>query len=279
MSKSGNVHRLFAYFRHVLMAWNTTGEGIHSPYLFELVHFILRDRNAFYCFSAIERRRAYLLSCEDELDVLDFGSQGSPEGTHIRRRVNRIAKTHLESAQVAQVLFRLVNWIGQHEKRPLHIIELGTSLGITTAYLASSDSRNQVTTFEGSGALLNVAKGVWRALQLENIVWEEGPIDDTLYKCVRANESSEPHPQWLDIAYIDANHTYEATKRYTSLLLPLMPQKGVMILDDIHYSKEMELAWEELKSDPRVTTTMDLYHIGLVFVDPHYLKRHYRIRL
>ena len=47
----------------------------------------------------------------------------------------------------------------------------------------------------------------------------------------------------------------------------------------IHYSEEMERAWKELKSDDRVTTSMDLYHVGLLFVDPHYLKRNYRIRL
>jgi len=61
--------------------------------------------------------------------------------------------------------------------------------------------------------------------------------------------------------------------------LPKLPEKGVIVLDDIHYSEEMERAWEELKNDARVTTTMDLYHVGLLFVDPHYLKRHYIIRL
>ena len=290
MAKNTYIHRVEAFLKHHLTAWNTTGEGIHSPYLFELVRFILRDENAFYCFSDIERRRDYLLRCEDEIEVLDFGSQGSPEGKRITRRVSDIAKTHLESPKVAQVLFRLVNWLGQHENRPLQIIELGTSLGVTTSYLASPDSRNTVTTFEGSGAVLRIAKGVWRALKIENISWQEGPIDDTLYKYVRAHEADksqtipgqetqQPASQWLDVAYLDANHTYEATMRYAALLLPLLPEKGVMILDDIHYSEEMERAWNELKSDPRVTTSMDLYHVGLIFVDPHYLKRHYKIRI
>ena len=81
------------------------------------------------------------------------------------------------------------------------------------------------------------------------------------------------------MAYVDANHTYEATVRYVSFLLPRMTEKGVLVLDDIHHSKEMEQAWETLKADERVTTSMDLYHVGLLFVDPHYLKRHYRIRL
>lgn len=270
MTNNTLLHSVGAYLRHALTAWNTTGEGIHSPYLFELVRFILRDENGYYCFADIEHRRELLLACRDMLDVVDYGSAGSKEGLHVQRRVCDIAKNHLESARVGQMLFRLVNWLGENEKRPLEILELGTSLGITTAYLAASDSRNRVLTLEGSGAVLRVAQGVWKALRMENIEWQEGNIDDTLYKYARER---------LDVAYVDANHTYEATMRYVHFLLPRMQEKGVIVLDDIHYSAEMERAWQELKADSRVTTSMDLYHVGLLFFDPHYLKRNYKIRL
>ncbi len=270
MAKKDTTHRFFAYLRHIFCAWNTTGEGIHSPYLFELVRFVLRDENAYYCFADIERRRELLLACQDVLDVTDFGSAGSPKGKQVQRRVCDIAKTHLERPKIGQLLFRLVNFIAQHEKRSLEILELGTSLGVTTAYLASADSRHRVLTLEGSEAVLRVAQGVWRALRLENIAWQQGNIDDTLYKCAREK---------LDLAYVDANHTFEATMRYVHFLLPRMNEKGVIVIDDIYHSEQMEQAWAALKDDARVTTSMDLYHIGLLFVDPHYLKRHYRIRV
>lgn len=270
MAKKDITHRFLAYVRHVFSAWNTTGEGIHSPYLFELVRFVLRDKNAYYCFADIERRRESLLACEDVLDVMDFGSAGSPEGKLVKRRVCDIAKTHLERPVIGQLLFRLVNFIGQHEKRPLEILELGTSLGVTTAYLASADSRNKVVTLEGSERVLQVAQGVWNALRLENIEWRQGNIDDTLYVCAR---------EGIDVAYVDANHTFEATTRYVDFLLPRMNERGVVVIDDIHHSEQMELAWNTLKNDKRVTTSMDLYYVGLLFVDPHYLKQHYRIRV
>lgn len=264
------LQRIWSYVRHVLAAWNTSGEGIHSPYLFRLVRFVLRDKNAYYCFGDIERRREYLLACPDELDVVDYGSRGSKEGKQVRRKINEIAAGHLESAKMGQLLFRLVNFMGQEEKRPLEILELGTSLGITTAYLSSADSHNHVVTLEGSEAVWQVARGVWRALRLKNIESKVGNIDDTLYLYAREK---------LDLAYVDANHTYEATMRYADYLLPRMHEKGVLVIDDIHYSEEMERAWTALKNDSRVTTSMDLYHMGLLFVDTHYLKRHYRIRV
>lgn len=270
MTKSGAIYRAWTYLRHLFTAWNTTGEGIHSPYLFAIVRFILRDENSYYCFADIERRREQLKVCSDELEMLDFGSGGSKEGLSVRRKVSDIAKHHLESPQIAQALFRLVRFMGENEKRPLQILELGTSLGVTTAYLASVDSRNRVVTLEGSETVLKIAQANWRTLRLENIEWHSGNIDDTLYIYAR---------EGLDLAYVDANHTYEATKRYVDYLLPRMNEKGVIAIDDIYHSREMEQAWRELKDDPRVTTSMDLYHVGLLFVDPHYLKRHYRIRL
>ena len=270
MSIRAVLYRIGAYICHHLTAWNTTGEGIHSPYLFAIVRFILRDKNPYYCFADIERRRESLLRSEEVREVVDYGSQGTKEGMRIQRLVSDIARTHLEEPEVAQALFRLVVFMGQDQKRPLRILELGTSLGITTAYLASADSRNQVVTMEGSRSVLHIAQDVWKALRLENITWHEGNIDDTLYKCARE--------AW-DLVYIDANHTYEATKRYVETLLPFLPEKGIIAIDDIHYSPEMTRAWEELKQDKRVTTSMDLYHVGLLFVDPHYLKRHYKIRI
>lgn len=270
MAKNTKIHRILAFLRHRFTSWNTTGEGIHSPYLFYLVRFILRDENTFYSFREIERRRALMLCSEEELEVVDFGSAGSPEGKRVRRRVCDIAKTHLERPKVAQVLFRIVHFLGQNEKRPLEIIELGTSLGITTAYLAMPSSKNRVMTLEGSEAVLQKAQSNWKALKLENIQWAQGNIDDTLYIYAR---------EGLDLAYVDANHTYEATKRYVDYLLPRMNEKGIIAIDDIHYSEEMERAWQEIQQDPRVTTSMDLYDLGLLFVDPHYLKRHYKIRI
>ena len=263
-------YRIWTYVRHLLTAWNTTGEGIHSPYLFHIVRFLFRDENSYYCFADIERRRESLLQDTRELEVMDYGSAGSPQGTLIRRRVCDIAERQLESPRIGQILFRLVGYMTETEKRPLTILELGTSLGITTAYLAAADSHNKVTTLEGSEAIIAVAQEQWQALQIENIRCVPGKIDNTLYRYARAK---------VDLAYLDANHTYDATMRYADALLPRLNERGVLVIDDIHYSREMERAWRALKRDARVTTSMDLYHVGLLFVDPHFLKRHYRIKI
>ncbi len=261
-------YRLLTWLKHQLTSWNTGGEGIHSPYLFHLVRHIISDDNRYYCWSDIEERREAMLCAPKLVSVRDYGSRG--QGAEEKRLVCDIAKTSLESAKNGQIFFRIVNWLGHEKGAPLRIMELGTNLGITTAYLAMPDSRNKVITFEGSEALLEMARLNWRKLNIGNIETVAGNIDDTLNKYARER---------IDVAYIDANHRQEPTQRYFETLLPCMGEKSILIIDDIHYSREMGEAWERIKSNPEVTTTMDFFDFGLVFFDKHYLKKNYKLRI
>lgn len=188
----------------------------------------------------------------------------------ITRSVSDVARTHLESPKAGQLLFRLANYLTAAQGKPMTIVELGTSLGITTAYLAAPDSRNAVQTYEGAEEVADVAMEVWRTLGLTNIEPVIGNIDDTL---------GDHCPKVVDLAYIDANHTREATLRYFRQLLPAAREHSIFVLDDIHHSPEMEQAWHEIQAMKQVTSTIDCYHLGLVFFNRHYLRKNYRIRI
>ena len=210
-----------------------------------------------------------MLRAPKKVTLTDYGTGQATEGL-----VSDIARTSLESPKVGQLLFRWVSYLTHVAGRPLTVVELGTSLGISTAYLAAPDSRNRVVSFEGSRSLIEMAKLNWAKLHLINIETLEGNIDDTLPAWLQAQKKTP-----VDVAFIDANHTKEATLRYLRLLLPSVQEKSLFIIDDIHYSPQMQEAWEEIKAMEEVTSTMDLYHCGLVFFDPHYLKKHYRLRI
>jgi hypothetical protein len=54
---------------------------------------------------------------------------------------------------------------------------------------------------------------------------------------------------------------------------------AILIFDDVHWSEEMEKAWEEIQRDPRVYMTIDLFFIGLVVMrDEFKVKQHFSIR-
>ena len=287
------LYRAKSWLRHQLTAWNTGGEGVHSPYLFEWVRMVMMDKNAYYIWGEIERCREKMLRDERELEFVDYGSgklkgeNGKLKGENgERRRVCDIARRSLAKRKYAQMLSRLVNWLGSplltspsrggigdetlEDRKGLTIVELGTSLGVTTAYMAAMDSRNRVVTFEGCEAVANMAKENWKALNINNIECRVGEIDV---------EELVGDIEYLDMAFIDANHTYEGTCKYFDVLAGKVREKSVIVVDDIHYSEEMEKAWKAICADERVTSTIDLYQMGLVFFDKHYWKRHYTMRL
>ena len=279
------LYRVKAWVKFHLTAWNTGGEGIHSPYLFEWVRMVMSDKYAYRIWNDIERVRAQMLTSKEVVEFVDYGSakklRSLENGTEAAysvelrdtRRVKDIAKRSLAKAKYAQMLFRLVNWLGHQLRKDdegLTIVELGTSLGVTTAYMAGVDARDDVYTYEGCEAVAKIARDNWKALGINNIECRIGAINGEILKdCLER----------VDIAFVDANHTYEASLEYFNVLADKVHEKSVIVMDDIYHSEEMEKAWKEICEDERVTTTIDLYQMGLVFFDKHYWKRNYRMRL
>ena len=275
MKKNAYLYRVSTWLKHYLTAWNTGGEGVHSPYLFEWVRMVMSDKHAYRVWEDIESVRARMLVSDQVVEFVDYGSGVGRKGEEAKgeKRVKDIAKGSLARAKYAQMLFRLVNWLGhqlREENRGLTIVELGTSLGVTTAYLAGVDTRDKVYTYEGCEAVAKIAKENWNVLGMNNISCLVGPIDA---------EQLRGNLGYIDVAFVDANHTYEASMRYFDVLAQKIHEKSVVVMDDIHHSEEMERAWKEICADERVTSTIDLYQMGLVFFDKHYWKRNYRMRL
>ena len=281
------IYRVGSYLRHSLTARHTGGHGIHSPYLFEWVRMVMSDENSYYAWREIEKVRANMLADTREVEFEDYGSRAARSledgsGTAYslengsgaayglvfreRRRVCDIAKRSLAKKKYAQMLARLVNWLGDG----LTIVELGTSFGVTTAYMAAMDSRNKVVTYEGCSGVATIAEENWKSLGIRNIECRVGEITADVL---------ERDLDEVDVAFIDANHTYTSTLAYFNVLAKKVHAKSVIVVDDIHYNPEMERAWKEICADERVTSTMDLYQMGLAFFDKHYWKRHYGIRV
>jgi predicted O-methyltransferase YrrM len=289
MKKNVYLYRVSSWLKHQLTARNTGGHGVHSPYLFEWVRMVMSDKNTYYVWDEIEEIRQEMLKDTRELEFVDYGSGKLKGENGDRRRVCDIARGSLARRKEAQLLARLVGWLGRplltsplrggigdeasKDRKGLTIVELGTSLGVTTAYLAAMDSRNKVVTYEGCPAVAEVARANWEKLGLSNIACVVGEITvDSLQLTVDSLSG-------IDVAFIDANHTYEATLTYFNALASRVHEKSVVVVDDIHYNEDMEKAWKAICADERVTTTMDLYRMGLVFFDKHYWRKHYKMRI
>ena len=258
------MFQLLAYLRFWLRSGNA--HGLHSPFVFGLYTSVVRHTGQYGPYAAIEERRRQLLASAASISVTDLGA-GSHTGAGQQRRVADIARTAAKPRRLAQLLFRLVNYL-----RPATVLELGTSLGLTTAYLAAADSRHRVVTFEGCPNAAGVARETFASLQLSNIEVVEGNLDHTLAPTLAALGAP------VDFVFFDGNHRCEPTLRYFEQCLAHRGDNSTFVFDDIHWSEDMERAWEVIKAHPDVTLTVDLFYFGLVFFRQKQPKQHFWLR-
>jgi predicted O-methyltransferase YrrM len=254
------------YLHYYLTASNGKGHGIHSPFVFDFIKNVLNDNRNFYSYQQIENLRGHLLKNEKIIEVEDFGAGSAISKTN-KRTVSEIVKSAAKSEKSGKLLFRVVNYY-----QPKTMIELGTSAGLSSVYLASSLPNSKLITIEGSAAISEIAKNNFSALGLLNIELLTGNFDDVLPKILGK------HPV-IDFAFIDGNHRKQPTIYYFNLLVQHISDFSVLIFDDIHWSSDMEEAWQEIKNDERVMLTVDLFFLGIVFFKSDFkTKQHFIIR-
>ncbi len=66
--------------------------------------------------------------------------------------------------------------------------------------------------------------------------------------------------------------------RYFEQCLPKVHEGTMLIFDDIYWSEGMKQAWAQIKANPQVTVTVDLFWIGLVFFKTGRVKEDFKIR-
>ena len=224
---------------------------MHSPFMFHLVLNVIYLKDEFYDYKNLTETRARLAVDETTLTVTDFGA-GSRVFKGNERRVKDIIKHGISNEKYARLLFRLVNHF-----KPNTIIELGTSVGLTTMYLAAANKKAKVYTLEGSKEIAELAKQQFKKNKFENIELVEGDFKDTFPTLLNRLNN-------VDFAYIDGNHTKEATINYFMQLLPKCNENSVLIFDDINWSQGMQEAWQFIKTHERVKLSIDLFFIGII---------------
>ena len=254
------------YLHYFLTASNGKGYGIHSPFVFDFITNVLSDKKKYLYYDAIEKVRNDLLHDNSMIEVEDFGA-GSSVISSNKRAVKNITRSSLKNKKFGQLFFRIVNYY-----KPETIIELGTSLGITTAYLASANHFPTVYSLEGANNIISIAQDTFHHLGLKNIELIKGNFDETLPGLLSKIEK-------VDLAFVDGNHRKEPTFQYFNMLLEKSKERSIFIFDDIHWSAGMEEAWKKIQHHPAVTLTIDLFFVSLVFFNKDFKARqHFTIR-
>ncbi len=253
------------YIKH---AYNAQSKyRIHSPFVFHFYDKIVKNGTSHIEFRIVNRVRKELILLSRFIKRNDMGAKG-PDFPGDQRfvRVRDVARFSSVSSKKGEFLFRLAQ-----EYKPLSILELGTSFGISTMYFALAAPQSRIITIEGCIDSANVARENFEKGGLKNINLITGPFADKLGLALDMMPS-------VDVVFFDGNHKKEPTLRYFEQCLEHAHPGTVFIFDDIHWSADMSDAWDVIRAHPRVKVTIDLYHLGVVYFKEELSKEDFILR-
>ena len=246
--------------------WNSKNEhGVHSPFVYDLVSQCFYDKKKYPEYKILKEYRKSLLQNKNFIQVTDFGA-GSKIFKNSTRQIAKIAKTAGISKKRAELLFRIVQYF-----QPENMLEIGTSLGLATISLSLGNPESKIITLEGCPNTLAISKNQFQLQNLKDIEFINTEFSNYL-------KSENLKSDIYNLIFFDGNHSKKATLEYFELLLSTVTNDSVWIFDDIHWSQEMEEAWEIIKNHSKVKVTIDTFQWGIVFFRSEQEKEHFVIR-
>jgi len=239
---------------------------IHSPFVYQLVNEVFRDKEKLNDFSRLNRIHRRYKRRVDKIETLDFGKGSGRKVFSVKKEsVGSIVKKRGHSKKQLQFLYRMA----QHFK-PATILEFGTAAGISTSYLSMGSPTSRLITMEGCMGLASVATKSFKKRELK-VELEVGEFDAILDRVLESVDR-------LDMIFVDGNHRKNPTIDYFEKCAKLATENSVFMFDDIHWSPGMQSAWNTIKKDKRVSVTIDLFWIGLVFFKTDITKQDFVVR-
>ncbi len=247
-----HTFQLKSYLAYKLKAKNL--HHLHSPFAFSLTKDVIYNKLRLPAYQQINTLRKQLQSNLSVIEVHDFGAgAGNQKYTEKLKSVSSIFENNSIRKKYGELLYRLVDYF-----KPGYILELGTSLGISTAYQALAAPNAIFITAEGCSGIAEKANENFQLLKLNNVKIEIGNFDTLLEPIL------EKLPK-IDFAFIDGNHRKDPTIRYFQHCLKKSHNDTVLVFDDIHWSPDMNEAWNFISQHESVTLSLDLFQFGIVF--------------
>jgi predicted O-methyltransferase YrrM len=257
--------RVTRYLKYIFISFNRKGHGIHSPFAYDIVNRLFRKNPDPSVLLGIEKVRKRLEGDKSIIPVNDLG-YGPARQQNRHRRVSEIVRRSAVPKKYGILLANMAAEFG----RPL-VVEFGTSFGISTMYISASCGETLVFSLEGCPAAAAIADRNFKGAGLKNIRLKVGPFDETMPDII--SMGIKP-----GLVFIDGNHRKKPVIEYFEKMAEISDNNTVIIIDDINYSHEMEEAWKEIKQYGKVTVTMDVFRMGIVFFRKGLGRMNYVIR-
>jgi len=260
---SNQIYRVQSYID--FLAASKTRFRVHSPFVYNFIEQVLRPKHPDKIVQPVIDLRKSLVRDKRDVIKTDYGASGK-ETNGYSAPVREIARNSSANEKQIRILYRIADTCKSN-----NILELGTSLGLSAASLSFGSPKARINTIEGCGNISSLAEENFRILGLDNINIIQSEFDQALDRILKDIGK-------LDLVFFDGNHRYEPTVRYFTRCLDRIHNDSVFIFDDIHWSRGMSKAWNDIIENPVCSVAIETYQMGYIFFRKELSKQHFILR-
>ena len=203
--------------------------GVHSPFVYELVTKVFQDKYHYPEYELAEEIRKQYLSSKMVIEISNYAViNGKSSMGNELKQIRAIARAAI-TPKCGRLLYRLVKYFA-----PETLLELGTSLGISTIYMASAAPTANFTTIENCATTAAIATESLKQAGLHHINMLSGIFSISLSRIVAAQKT-------IGFAYLDVNHTHKNTFEYFNQCLRASDENSIFVFRGIHRSQNRDV--------------------------------------
>lgn len=252
------IFRIKALGHHLLRS--VSRYRIHSPYIYSLITKGLKSSLSPEASLSMRQLKKNIHG------VPPFTSEDA--GTGVNRT---LGGPQLLKMGISHPYGKMLYGISKHLK-PNNILEIGTSAGISAAYMALGNPHAKIKTVEACKNKALIAKDLMEKNNFHNVSVIYGYGNEVLDQLAKENYKAQ-------MVYVDADHSWEGTVGFFHQLTRLTTRESIIILDDIYWSADMQRAWKHITNQKQVTLSLATMRLGMVFFHPKRTKQQLYLQL
>lgn len=229
--------------------WVRRHSGLHLPTILPSTGSLIVRRPGDYTLIEKLVQRVQALGHLPQWQGYENSNEDNPSTSATTRSVNQVSVP----PKIGSLFYYLVRTL-----QPKLILEIGTGFGVSGMYWLAgleSEGNGKLITFEANTAWAQVARS-----NLEQIGTRFTLIEGTFEDNLSILDSEQ-----VDLALIDAIHTFESVTSQFGLVAERSRSGSVILVDDVGWSADMERAWQDITEDSRVTSSAVLGgRVGIV---------------
>lgn len=200
----------------------------------------------------VDALRRRLAASEEAISVVDYGAGPKGGRKPPERSVKGMARRASTGPAWGRFLASLAERLGARR-----VLELGTNLGLSAAYLASGlqGHGGTLVTLEGDPTLSRMARKHLDGLgQSEHVAVITGPFAETLGPTLHRFGP-------FDLVFVDGHHDEHAALEYVEAIDSHLSPSALTVLDDVEPGRAVWRAWRRLR---RERSSLYLGKLGLL---------------